>query len=61
MKIWVDDVIPGPEDYVWCKSVSETIEIILEGEKTAIFSNISGKFDNMVRHWPTLIDIGYDA
>lgn len=24
MKIWVDDVRPAPEGYVWCKSVNET-------------------------------------
>ena len=24
MKIWVDDVRPAPEGYVWCKSVSDT-------------------------------------
>lgn len=23
-KIWVDDVIPAPNGYIWCKSVSET-------------------------------------
>lgn len=23
MKIWVDDVRPAPEGYVWCKSVNE--------------------------------------
>lgn len=24
MKIWVDDVRPAPDEYVWCKSVDET-------------------------------------
>lgn len=28
MKIWVDDVRPAPEGYVWCKSVEETKNII---------------------------------
>ena len=23
MKIWIDDVRPAPEGYVWCKSVNE--------------------------------------
>lgn len=23
MKIWVDDVRPAPEGYIWCKSVNE--------------------------------------
>lgn len=25
MKIWVDDVRPAPEGYVWCKSVNDFI------------------------------------
>ena len=24
MKLWVDDVRPAPQGYVWCKSVSDT-------------------------------------
>lgn len=23
LKLWIDDVIPAPERYVWCKSISE--------------------------------------
>lgn len=30
MKLWIDDVRPAPEGYVWCKSVEDAkIEIIL--------------------------------
>lgn len=32
MKLWVDDVRPAPEGYVWCKSVSEAISRILDSE-----------------------------
>ena len=28
MKIWVDDVRPAPEGYVWCKSVYDAIYVI---------------------------------
>lgn len=28
MKLWVDDVRPAPEGYIWCKSVNETKKII---------------------------------
>ena len=28
MKIWVDDVRPAPEGYVWCKSTNDTIRLI---------------------------------
>ena len=23
MKLWIDDVRPAPEGYIWCKSVNE--------------------------------------
>lgn len=28
MKIWVDDVRPAPEGYVWCKSANEALRTI---------------------------------
>lgn len=28
MRLWIDDVRPAPEGYVWCKSVNETIRFI---------------------------------
>lgn len=28
MKIWIDDIRPAPEGYVWCTSVNKTIETI---------------------------------
>lgn len=28
MKIWVDDIRPAPNGYVWCKSVYATINLI---------------------------------
>ena len=28
MKLWIDDVRPAPEGYVWCKSVNEVKEWI---------------------------------
>lgn len=30
MKIWVDDIRPAPDGYVWCKSVNEAKNIICE-------------------------------
>jgi hypothetical protein len=32
MKLWVDDVRPAPEGYVWCYSVNETIRVIKQAE-----------------------------
>ena len=28
MKLWIDDVRPAPEGYVWCKSVEEAKDVI---------------------------------
>lgn len=33
MKLWIDDVRPAPEGYVWCKSVNETKEMLIEREE----------------------------
>lgn len=30
MKLWIDDVRPAPEGYVWCKSVNEAKNIIAD-------------------------------
>lgn len=55
MKLWVDDVRPAPDGYVWCKSVCDAIYEI-EG--------------NEMYHWVpeyvnkdpiTLIDLDHDA
>ena len=35
MKLWIDDVRPAPEGYVWCKSVGEA-KIIIENAEYAI-------------------------
>lgn len=28
MKLWIDDVRPAPEGYIWCKSVNKAIDKI---------------------------------
>ena len=28
MKIWIDDVRPAPDGYIWCKSVNRAIELL---------------------------------
>ena len=33
MKIWVDDVRTAPSGYVWCKSVNQAREAILQAEE----------------------------
>ena len=41
MKLWVDDVRPAPEGYVWAKSVNEAKNIICE---TLSADGVSGMF-----------------
>ena len=56
MKLWIDDVRPAPEGYVWCKSVWEAIkEIDLREFEIREF----GKFENIEPI--TLIDIDHDS
>jgi hypothetical protein len=37
MKLWIDDVRPAPEGYIWCKSVHDAIGCIWTFEK-ALFT-----------------------
>ena len=32
MKLWIDDVRPAPNGYVWCKSVGQTKQVIRSNE-----------------------------
>ena len=32
MKLWIDDIRPAPNGYVWCKSVSQTKQVIRSSE-----------------------------
>lgn len=48
MKLWIDDVRPAPEGYVWCKSVDDA--------KTFISLSILCKAESI-----DLIDIDHDA
>lgn len=34
MKIWLDDIRPAPEGFVHCRSVNETISLIIQAEQT---------------------------
>lgn len=75
MKLWVDDVRPAPNGYVWCKSVDDAKKQIELSEKAVIkaeelaqrqFSlhNFSGRnacYRMAKRHEIELIDIDHDA
>ena len=58
MKLWIDDVRPAPEGYVWCKSVDETKEAIKSVKKFCYYDPNTGaeRWDNI-----ELIDLDHDA
>ena len=33
MKLWIDDVRPAPEGYIWLKSTSQTVTFIVNNEE----------------------------
>ena len=56
MKIWVDDIRPAPEGYVWCKSVNDVINAIVDTDEQ---NNKPRMYD---MHFSiTLIDLDHDA
>lgn len=53
MKLWIDDIRQAPEDYLWCKSVNESIELIKFCERLQKYT-----FDRKILEF---IDIDHDA
>lgn len=53
MKIWVDDVRPAPDGYIWCKTVEEAKYCIRRSENPDINYTIFEQIE--------LIDIDHDA
>ena len=56
MKIWLDDVRPAPEGYLWCKSVNEAIGIIESVEQTCF-----DWYDVCDEDIISIIDVDHDA
>ena len=54
MKLWIDDVRPAPEGYLWLKTVNEAIRYI------KIYGDYID-FDNNLVDLIELIDIDHDA
>ena len=53
MKLWIDDVRPAPDGYIWCRSVNEAKYNILRSRR---------KYGNcVIREKIELIDIDHDA
>jgi hypothetical protein len=63
MKIWVDDMRPAPEGYVWCRSVNEIKDVIekLESVKRSLIENNNRKLYMEFLYNPVLIDLDHDA
>lgn len=40
MKIWVDDVRPAPEGYIWCKSTNETKKTIWDSDDMSLLLDL---------------------
>lgn len=60
MKLWIDDVRPAPEGYVWCKSVNQAKESIILREQ---WKGLPWPFetgDEIIQPFE-LIDIDHDA
>ena len=61
MKLWLDDVRPAPEGYIWCKSVRSAKDAI---EARELFDGITWTYDNGTKELLCpfeLIDIDHDA
>lgn len=62
MKLWIDDVRPAPEGYVWCKSVNQVKEYIIFYEEEVIKRVILHPTVEEFDKWNIeLIDIDHDA
>lgn len=63
MKLWIDDVRPAPEGYIWVRTVNEAKNFIISLE-----SYEDGSLDELDFYWlddytpgPLLLDIDHDA
>ena len=58
MKLWIDDLRPAPEGYVFCNSVNEAIETIELAESFCFYNPTTEEERRVVIE---LIDIDHDA
>lgn len=61
MKLWVDDVRPAPEGYVWCKSVNEAKNYIRYFENCVKDATKYHLWDRVDHYSIELISIDHDA
>lgn len=58
MRLWIDDVRPAPEGYVFCNSVNEAIETIELAESFCFYNPTTEEERRVIIE---LIDIDHDA
>ena len=54
MKLWIDATIPAPDDYLWCKGVDDSIEMIQFCERLQ-------KYISDRKMLELIIDISYNS
>jgi hypothetical protein len=59
MKLWIDDVRPAPEGYVWCKSVNEAKNVITGANAKFVQTCKNGLPDESL--FIELISLDHDA
>lgn len=60
MKLWIDDIRPAPEGYVWCKSVEEAKRTIINANAEFVRQCKRGLEPDHSLHIE-LIDLDHDA
>ena len=60
MKLWIDDIRPAPDGYVWCKSVEEAKETIVSANARFADAFRKGLEPDHSLHIE-LIDLDHDA
>lgn len=65
MKLWIDDVRPAPDDYVWCKSVNIAKDRIIYFERCVECEDLNLSKETITaikdEYSINLIDIDHDA
>lgn len=59
MKLWIDDVKPAPDGYVWCKSVNEAKDAIVDANAAFVASYKNGLPNESL--YIELISLDHDA
>ena len=67
MKLWVDDIRPAPDGYIWCKSVNQAKHIFCKGYEVEMIDidHDAGVYasdgDDYIKLLDWLEEFGYDG